>query len=139
MMRPISRRLSSSTTTSSAWPSPAGLGVSMVLLSRQHTISTHAAEGHGRPGLRASAEFGSALPRVSYGRAWAGRLLPADHDQRAAGGIRINPARHGLIGEIARHSSFCPAIGSDHYLIVTTAHLAFGRARAGRANEAELR
>ena len=87
----------------------------------------------------ASTEFALALPGVSYGLAWAARSLRADHDQRAAGGVRINPARDGLSGQIGRHRSFCPAIGRDYYLIITTAHQAFGRARAGRANEAELR
>ena len=88
--------------------------------------------------MKRTTEFGLALPRVSYGRAWAGRLLRADHDQRAAGGVRIDPARHGLIGEIARRRSFCPAIGCDCYLIVTTGHLAFGGIRAGRTDKAEL-
>jgi hypothetical protein len=80
-----------------------------------------------------------ALPSVSYGLAWAARSLRADHNQRAAIGVRINPAGHGLIGEIGRRRSFCPAIGRDYDLITTTGHLAFGRIRAGRANEAELR
>ena len=78
------------------------------------------------------------LRGVSYGLAWAARSLRADRDQRAASGVRINPARHGLIGEIARRCSFCSAIGRDYDLIITTGHLAFGRIRAGRANKAEL-
>jgi|NGEPerStandDraft_4_1074533.scaffolds.fasta_scaffold21444_2 hypothetical protein len=41
---------------------------------------------------RASAEFGLTLPRVSYALAWASGLLRADRDQRAAGGVRIDPA-----------------------------------------------
>ena len=76
---------------------------------------------------------------MSYGLAWAGRLLRADHNQRAAGGVRIDPAIHGLIGEKACRGSFCAAIGRDYYLIVATAYLTFCRARAGRANEAKLR
>ena len=78
------------------------------------------------------------FPRVSYVLAWAPRLLRADHDQRAASGVRIDPAENGLIGEIARRHSFCPAIGRDYDLIVTTGHLAFGGIRAGCADKAEL-
>lgn len=41
---------------------------------------------------RASAEFGLTRRRVSYALAWAPQLLRADHNQRAAGGVRIEPA-----------------------------------------------
>ena len=65
-------------------------------------------------------------------------LLSADRNKRAAGRIRIDPARNGGVGEIRGRGSFCSAIRGYDNLVVAACELAIEIACARRADKAEL-